>query len=70
MRRVNPSPIIRTWERSQFTTTAFKMNVPTLKQTFAEFKEIERLQAEEQHAIECGFHDDWVEAQRQINLFI
>ena len=46
------------------------MNVPTLKQTFAEAKEIERLQAEEQHAIECGFHDDWVEAQRQINLYI
>jgi len=26
MRRVNPSPIVRAWERSQFTTTVFKMN--------------------------------------------
>jgi len=46
------------------------MNVPTLKQVFAEAKEIERLQAEEQNAIECGFHDDWVDAQRQINLYL
>ena len=32
--------------------------------------ETSQIQAEEQHAIECGFHDDWVDAQRQINLYI
>ena len=46
------------------------LQVPTLRQTFAEFREIERLQAEEQQAIEGGYHDDWVSLQNQINLYI
>ena len=46
------------------------LQVPTLRQTFAEFREIERLQAEEQQAIEGGYHDDWVSLQNQINLHI